>query len=92
MVGVHHQSAASSAQMIGGGIGNLGVNVASNNSTAQNSLSANISSAGGANSSSHTGMGMSSGGQNMHLMNMVESGDADDGGRDGETRYFPDLT
>ena len=25
-------------------------------------------------------------------MNMVESGDADDGGRDGETRYFPDLT
>lgn len=28
----------------------------------------------------------------MHLIDMVESGDADDGGRDGETRYFPDLT
>ena len=37
-------------------------------------------------------MGLSSGGPNMHLMNMVESGDADDGGRDGENRYYPDVT
>ena len=28
----------------------------------------------------------------MHLLNMVESGDADDGGRDGETRYCNDVT
>lgn len=51
-----------------------------------------VASGGPNNSQHHTGMGMSSGGQNMRLLNMVESGDADDGGRDGETRYFNDVT
>lgn len=46
--------------------------------------------AGGASNNAHNSL--SSGGPNVTLMNMVESGDADDGGRDGETRYFPDLT
>ena len=35
---------------------------------------------------------MSSGGMNAILMNMGDSGDADDGGREGETRYFNDVT
>lgn len=66
-----------------------------NNAAAANGSSGgvNLTVAGGANNSSHhTGMGLSSGGQAMHLMNMIESGDADDGGRDGETRYFTDVT
>ena len=37
-------------------------------------------------------MGMSSGGLGTMLMNMGDSGDADDGGREGETRYFNDVT
>ena len=51
-----------------------------------------VASGGPNNSQHHTGMGLSSGGPNIHLLNMVESGDADDGGRDGETRYFNDVT
>jgi len=69
--------------------GGLSVNLGANGGTIS---TVDTSVAGGANNGHHTGMGMSSGNQNMHLMNMVESGDADDGGREGETRYFPDLT
>ena len=94
--GIHHQSATASSQhqmhqsqMPDRGIaGGMGVNVVPNGSAGANS-----SAAGGANTSAHnTGMGLSSGGPNIHLLNMVESGDADDGGRDGETRYFNDVT
>ena len=80
---------------LGGPGGGIASNSGVNNANASNGSSGgvNLSVAGGANNNNfHTGMGMSSGGPNMHLMNMVESGDADDGGRDGETRYFNDVT
>jgi len=50
----------------------------------------NATVAGGASNNPHHNL--SSGGPNMHLMAQIESGDADDGGRDGETRYFNDVT
>lgn len=50
---------------------------------------ASSSVAGGASNNAHHSL--SSGGPNIHLMNMVESGDADDGGREGEPRYFADV-
>lgn len=68
-----------------GGAGSVAVGSSST------SLHASSNVAGGA-SNNHAHHSLSSGGPNIHLMNMVESGDADDGGRDGDTRYFTDVT
>lgn len=75
--------------MPGGGI--AGQMSGTNNVNAGNSSGGiNASVAGGASNNPHHNL--SSGGPNIQLMNMIESGDADDGGRDGETRYFNDVT
>lgn len=79
-------SSSGIAGQLGGHGGASGVAVGGSSAAGINASSV----AGGANTNAHHSL--SSGGPNMHLMNMVESGDADDGGRDGETRYFNDVT